>query len=977
MSAFSSRPQGVPSSSEKLPPIDDFFLAIKLRTYRELQKNHLEDALMLIRKATGHIAKKYMENSGGLTLNTGINSVYLFWLRGNYFHLVTDRAKALDNYYRAHNRLVEIILKHEKDSHLISPAGQIPVQESSQNEKSSLALLESSASITTIAEGAISSGMDVVFLSDYYGFLNGLIHSDLGDFHWYSDATDLSIQYYRDATKKLIPEFTIKAYADLGQVKKQLAELLGEKYSSVDGCCDASTWGASPSGGNEASLSDLEEDGQAWSALVALKRVYMELRCLQRSRDSSNKISELESNLGNMQHSDWVGMPSLPFMVGQQVAANAPYTGSDRPSRYHDAMKYFLIALCGEKVFCPDYLFHKAPLDKVLNSGLLRRAAAYYFLCKVMRHVPLDRDGIPNRDQIKNPWNTDKLVAERELGELTKELKDFIIAAGSDGGLVSLLEFLQQARQWVLAFRNGDSDRLLRRKVAYVVSNAHFFLYDFVNRKRDFEGDIYAKLFMPSINVIPRSGNLFSVLRRWNSSSPMIMRTRKLAVSLRDNTRPEDLRHVYDLRCHAEQHLESKGGGYFLRWNEYGIVIDPGIFFFENFLEFYSINDINLIIITHDHPDHTMDLKSVFTLLNESMQEGQRRELMDFWIDPSTCAEFYNEILKLRAIEEVRANKELAEDVSPNKKKPRLIGNVYPFYRDLTRDQNSPNQENVRRIPEKGIELRAIHNPRHHTIGHPNQSFGILIALHEGSVRFPPSDNGSTIPPMTLYVTGDGGYDGNATVEHVKQALSQIRKIESDAVTLDILVAHVGSIHDGDLTDTERFDTGVYKTHLGMRGLVSLIDKLKPTTTIVSEFGEEMDTFRKRFCTMVDIHRQISDLEGKTLRNMHHVLQADDQPRSVIPGDVGFTLWMGKLSQGSRDEAGKQNMGFICRLCFKPHLIDDMNIHTSGQVLLTVCGDCRAAIFDPFPEISDARQPSENVAQEAADLLVLSDVVIG
>jgi hypothetical protein len=85
-----------------------------------------------------------------------------------------------------------------------------------------------------------------------------------------------------------------------------------------------------------------------------------------------------------------------------------------------------------------------------------------------------------------------------------------------------------------------------------------------------------------------------SVLRRWNSFTPT-------------------------LRSSINQ---SKGGGYFLRFyynNEsFGIVIDPGYDFLENFFsQGFKIGDIDLVLVSHAHPDHTDNLAAILSLFHE------------------------------------------------------------------------------------------------------------------------------------------------------------------------------------------------------------------------------------------------------------------------------------------------------------------------------------------------------------------------
>jgi hypothetical protein len=84
-----------------------------------------------------------------------------------------------------------------------------------------------------------------------------------------------------------------------------------------------------------------------------------------------------------------------------------------------------------------------------------------------------------------------------------------------------------------------------------------------------------------------------SILRRWNSFTPTL----------------------------SSSISRSKGGGYFLRFYDsqfsVGIVVDPGYDFLENFFsQGFKIGDIDLVLVSHSHPDHTHDLAPLLSLFH-------------------------------------------------------------------------------------------------------------------------------------------------------------------------------------------------------------------------------------------------------------------------------------------------------------------------------------------------------------------------
>ena len=121
------------------------------------------------------------------------------------------------------------------------------------------------------------------------------------------------------------------------------------------------------------------------------------------------------------------------------------------------------------------------------------------------------------------------------------------------------------------------------------------------------------------MNNQPESG--LWVLRRWNSFTPRI---------------PS----IYT----------GPGGGYFLRWNNKGIAIDPGFDYLDNLQKAgIALKDIHAIITTHSHPDHVADFEPLLMMLvkrHERMQAhglGEQKRL-DLFLSMDT-AEKYRQLI--------------------------------------------------------------------------------------------------------------------------------------------------------------------------------------------------------------------------------------------------------------------------------------------------------------------------------------------
>ncbi len=128
---------------------------------------------------------------------------------------------------------------------------------------------------------------------------------------------------------------------------------------------------------------------------------------------------------------------------------------------------------------------------------------------------------------------------------------------------------------------------------------------DFYTKKLRLNAEeFYDHLIYKSCRPALKDSYALTVLRRWQSFTP--------ALSMGSE-------------------VGHKGGGYFVfktdskgEINE-GLVIDPGFDFLENFFdEGFSIKDIDAILMTHSHRDHSSDFMSIVTLVHEMNKRGKR-----------------------------------------------------------------------------------------------------------------------------------------------------------------------------------------------------------------------------------------------------------------------------------------------------------------------------------------------------------------
>lgn len=293
--------------------------------------------------------------------------------------------------------------------------------------------------------------------------------------------------------------------------------------------------------------------------------------------------------------------------------------------------------------------------------------------------------------------------------------------------------------------------------------------------------------------------NQLIVLRKWNSYTPILP---------------------------AREDYASKGGGYFLKFQDTGIVIDPGYNFIENFLKAgFKLDDIDHIFVSHAHNDHTVELEGIFSLLYKRNKDSENPKKIKLHMNLGSFKKFSGYF-----------------DLS-NPTKEFYIDNIVMLNRHQLFKLNDD------------IEVFTT-QAQHHEMITSKYAIGFTFIFNIGSDE-----------KRVVKFTCDTGW--NSEMEKQNQEQGEPFKIDK----VDILVAHLGSMKEKELNynvekGLQENENVLYKDHLGLIGTVAAIHFWQPELTLISEFGEELNAIRHK----------ISEKIGKFLN------------KKVSPVDINFRI---------------------------------------------------------------------------------------
>ena len=281
------------------------------------------------------------------------------------------------------------------------------------------------------------------------------------------------------------------------------------------------------------------------------------------------------------------------------------------------------------------------------------------------------------------------------------------------------LEFPPSAEQELLTALMSDIESLVSVQVE---------LFDALDRKR----------------VIDKMDDQLVILRRWSSYTPRIPRPRI---------------------------MHTKGGGYFLIWNNKGIVIDPGFDFLLNlYEEGFSVSDIDAIIITHPHIDHIDDLYAtlmcVWTrkLLRRNTKtsgvEDDQNIGVDLFLNPGTFLTYSRWIMALEG--------------------PKGTGSVKSI-KTLPTNTVANLQQTVHldgRSVKKPFGIKIDVKPSFHFMGIGEEPIGFVLYLEKAGKK-----------QISIAFTGDAKHP----------SFNENYETFSEYAKCDLVVAHVGHVRPMEL----------------------------------------------------------------------------------------------------------------------------------------------------------------------------------
>ncbi|SYZ71889.1 hypothetical protein TRIP_C20004 [Candidatus Zixiibacteriota bacterium] len=278
-----------------------------------------------------------------------------------------------------------------------------------------------------------------------------------------------------------------------------------------------------------------------------------------------------------------------------------------------------------------------------------------------------------------------------------------------------------------------------------------------------------------------------------------------------------------------------RGGGYYLRWQGSGIVIDPGFGFVNNFAESgLSLKEIDTIIITSSLLDHSCELESLLALFTYMRELRYGSESDRFMMETFLKDRIPPVDKKVRLILTPDAFEKYGGFI--NKAYHSIIKEIielsdkqgeYEIKESLLWNRSC----SIRLKPFKGVI---------NTYSNIDKPFGFLLEMYQ-------EDNDK---PFRLGYTSDTQW---------------INEIERHFANCDLLVGNIGPIEPIEFKSAGQRDTKLSPSHLGLYGCFRVMKFVRPRLFLVAEVGRELYKLRGKLMGYFNSEKyQNGDTVGKT-----------------------------------------------------------------------------------------------------------------
>ena len=398
---------------------------------------------------------------------------------------------------------------------------------------------------------------------------------------------------------------------------------------------------------------------------------------------------------------------------------------------------------------------------------------------------------------------------------------------------------------------------------------------NFESKSREYQNLIQAEKSRYTRSLVresrmPRGKSLFFFLRKWNSYTPAIPAYNRTSV----------------------------GGGYFI-WHEgIGIVIDPGYNFLENFYRAGgSITDIDKVIITHAHDDHTIQLEQLVSLLIKFNDEKPNieRKKVHFLLSVGTFQKFSPLIdlssdvfssgyTVLNVRDEIQLKNEEGDSIGTITALPTYhyeicshdygIGILF----ELHPAKNADNPKRVLMTSDTGL---VPLNKSEKSYAVPNDSFEEKELIFN---QYLDILAGREVNLMLLHIgsikEGEMSVKGQSIADIVKEHLNA--KLKLGELRNDETLSEEQRIQQK--ATLERVRDSYYPNHLGWLGVREVIARCNPKVAVISEWGEELKRFR---CDLVQQLESVLD-HFEVWSTKIHFIESLPETSRIVPGDLSL-----------------------------------------------------------------------------------------